>query len=218
MTTVLLPGAGSGGSAWDGLRSLVGPSELHQAPDLDSVPAMAEEVIGRLSPDLDRPVLVGASLGAVIAIEIARRVRVAGMVLMASGWGVTVDPEVLSAAESPNPGLLIDWAEADVVDQRPELVASRLKDFEARDAGVLYRHLRALADHRPEPLDPAPPTVVLWGCEDRSVPLRAHAELTAQLSGILVPLPGVGHCAYLEAPDRVAHWVERVVRRDGEPW
>jgi pimeloyl-ACP methyl ester carboxylesterase len=201
---VLLPGAGSAGTVWAGVAEELG-AEARPLPDRPDVVAMAAEVLDSLGSAPDPIVLVGASLGAMVALEIARARPVAGMVLMAAGPGIYVDPRVLARVKDPNVDLA-RIARSGLADGREGLVATRLADLRAVPPGLLGRHLGALAAHRPAPLADPPPTVVLWGQEDRSVPLDDHIALAVACRGAIRPLPGVGHAAYLEAPGEVVRW------------
>ncbi len=203
----VLPGAGSTGRPWrpvaDQLDALVLP-----IPDEPDVPAMANALLRRFG-DVPRPrVLVGASLGAMVALEMARQLRVDALVLVAAGFGVTVSDAVLDWVESDPPGLLEKLARAGIGDpDNRELVAERVADFDERGQAVLLRHLRALQAYVPQALPEPPPTVVLWGCLDRSVPLADHVELAMRCRGMLAPIAGAGHAPFLERPDETASWL-----------
>jgi pimeloyl-ACP methyl ester carboxylesterase len=204
---VVLPGAGSAGKPWrpvaDQLDALILP-----IPDEPDVPAMASALIDRCS-DVPRPrVLVGASLGAMVALEIAREVPVDALVLVAAGFGISVSDSVLDWVASDPPDLLEKVARAGVGDPDDrEVVDVRLSDFNARGQGVLLRHLGALKTYLPQaPSDP-PPTVVVWGCLDRSVPLEDHVQLAVRCKGILAPVTGAGHASFLERPQETVSWL-----------
>lgn len=209
---VMLPGAGSAGLAWERvareLDALVLP--LGDEPDVAS---MATALLARVE-DLAQPrVLVGASLGAMVAIEVARRTRVDAMVLMAAGFGVHVSESALQWVQSNPPGLMDKMAKLGIGDPGNEdLVALRRDDFEARGGQpVLLDQLRVLAAYCPEPLADPPFTVVLWGPLDRSVPLADHAELAKRMNGLLVPIEGSGHAPFLERPEQTVAWIKRAL-------
>jgi pimeloyl-ACP methyl ester carboxylesterase len=207
----VLPGAGSAGLPWervvDRLDALLLP--IGEEPD---VPAMAAALAPAIAA-LPRPrVLVGASLGAMVALEIARAVPVDGLVLIAAGFGVAVGDSVLEWVEADPPGLLEKMARAGLGDPTSaDFVSVRERDFAARGQPVLLAHLRALAAHRPQPLAAPPPSLVLWGELDRSVPLADHAELATRLGGALVPIVGAGHAPFLERPEETERWIRRAL-------
>ncbi len=203
----VLPGAGSTGRPWravvDQLDALILP-----VPDEPDVPAMANALVHRCA-EVPRPrVLVGASLGAMVALEIARELPVDALVMVAAGFGVTVSDSVLDWVESNPPGLLEKMARAGVGDpDNPDVVAERVADFQARGQAVLLRHLRALKAYVPQATPEPPPTVVVWGCLDRSVPLADHVELALRCRGMLAPISGAGHAPFLERPDETVSWL-----------
>ena len=80
-------------------------------------------------------------------------------------------------------------------------------DFASRGQPVLLRHLRALGAYRPEPLEHPPPTLVIWGVHDSSVPLADHAELALRCHGALAPVRDAGHMPFLEQPEQTARWL-----------
>ena len=200
----VLPGAGSAGLVWQEAASALGARVL-PLPDLDSVPAMAEALLPSLQ---GRPVLVGASAGALVALEVARRRPVAALVLVAAGFGIEVGDAFLSWVREAPADLFPKMARASIADRsNASALAAAVADFEARGADVSYRHLCALRAYRPEPLPDPPPTAVLWGVLDHSVPLADHAELAAQCRGVLIPIPGAGHMPFLEQPEETVRWI-----------
>jgi pimeloyl-ACP methyl ester carboxylesterase len=205
---VILPAAGSAGAIWEPVASRLGATLL-PLPDAPSVPAMVAE----LRPVVERlpapPVLAGSSLGALVALELARTLEVHALVLLAAGFGIPVAPAVLARIAAGGPDLLAAMARGIVADpDDDDLVTAIERDFAARGPAVLERHMRALAAHRPEPLPaPLPPTLVLWGVEDPAVPLAAHAELAQRCRGLLAPITAAGHMPYFEQPDHTARWI-----------
>jgi pimeloyl-ACP methyl ester carboxylesterase len=203
----VLPGAGSAGLTWEPaarqLDALILP--IGEEPD---VPSMAAALAPAIEARPRPRVLVGTSLGAMVALEVARRTSVDALVLIAAGFGITVDDSVLSWVEEGPPDLLAKMARNGLANRdAAELVALREADFAARGQRVLLGHLRALAAYRPEPLADPPPTLVLWGEHDRGVPLADHAELALRTGGVLVPIGGAGHAPFLEQPEETVRWI-----------
>lgn len=207
---LILPGAGSNGTAWTALGETLGTAVVHPLPDLATVVEMATHVVETSDDLVPESILVGASLGAMVALEVARQTPVAGMVLMAAGLGVKVSPEVLAAVKGASPEMLGAIARAGLAAHRTDLHAIREADFVRPERDLLYRHLSALGSHQPTPLAQPPATVVVWGRQDRSVGLGAHLRLAEACRGSLRPLAEVGHCAYLEAPGVVAECTQFV--------
>jgi pimeloyl-ACP methyl ester carboxylesterase len=209
---VVIPGAGSAGLVWEAAAAALDAPVL-PVPDEVDVAAMA----GALAPavlEVPRPrVLVGTSLGAMVALELARTVEVDGLALIAAGFGIVVAESVLDWVAANPPDLLDKMASIGLADRGDaRLVAARRADFAARGSAVLLRHLRALAAYRPSPLEPPPPTVVLWGEHDRGVPLADHAELALRLRGVLVPIPDAGHAPFLERPEETVRAIRQLER------
>jgi pimeloyl-ACP methyl ester carboxylesterase len=199
---LVLPGAGSAGLPWEAAASQLDATVL-PVPDEPDVAAIA---------DLPRPrVVIGTSLGAMVALEVARKIDLDGLVLVAAGFGITVAERVLDWVASDPPDLLEKMASIGLADRSDrELAAIRLADFAARGQSVLLNHLRALAAYRPEPLEDPPPTVVIWGEHDRGVPLADHAELAVRCGGVLVPISAAGHAPFLERPDETVRWIRAI--------
>jgi pimeloyl-ACP methyl ester carboxylesterase len=210
---VVLPGAGSAGLVWEQAAELLG-AEVLPVPDEPDVVAMAtavEDVVARAP----RPrVVVGTSLGAMVALEVARRIEVDALALIAAGFGIAVGDSVLDWVGSNPPDLMEKMARIGLADRSDrELAAVRLADFTTRGQPVLLRHLRALAAYRPEPLENPPATVVLWGELDHGVPLADHAELALRCNGVLVPIEGAGHAPFLERPAQMVAWIRATAGR-----
>ncbi len=210
---VILPGAGSAGLPWEGAAGQLEADVLlvPDEPDVVSMAAAVEPAVGALS----RPrVLVGTSLGAMVALEVARRIEVDALVLIAAGFGISVADSVLDWVASNPPDLFQKMARIGLADRgNRRLAAIRLADFTARGQPLLLTHLRALAAYHPVPLEPPPPTFVLWGEHDHGVSLAAHAELALRCHGVLIPIKDAGHAPFLERPDDTVAWIRATAGR-----
>jgi pimeloyl-ACP methyl ester carboxylesterase len=209
----VLPGSGSAGLAWERAAAELADAIVLPLPDEPSVPAMAASLRPRVQA-LPRPrVVVGSSLGALVALELAQSVPVDALVLIAAGFGIDVHPSVLARIAANPPDLFADMARGVVAAPGNEEVIDLIaRDFEDRGAALLLRHMQVLSDHRPGPLADPPPTLVLWGTEDPGVPLSAHVELALRCHGLLVPIAGAGHLPYLERPEETVRWITAVQR------
>src|SRR5688500_8292471 len=98
---------------------------MHPLPDGRSVPTITAEVVDGLADVSDDLVLVGASLGAIVAIEVARRRPVSGLVLLAAGLGITVAPKVLDNVRAAPEGLLERLARSGLAAPTDDHVAVR---------------------------------------------------------------------------------------------
>lgn len=203
----VLPGAGGSGLSWAQVVEPLGATLL-EVPDERDVPAMAAAVAKSVQ-ELPRPlVLVGASLGAMVALEVARTVPVDALVLIATGFGIEVSDSLLEWVAANPPDLLRKMAKASIVDREDqEMIELVTLDFAARGQPVLLHHLTALGAYRPKPLDAPPPTLVIWGEGDRSVPLADHVELASRCRGAVAPVPGAGHMPFIERPAETLAWI-----------
>ena len=203
----VLPGAGSSGLCWAQPQEQLGAT-LFEVPNEPDVAAMAA-ALGPHVRGLPRPlVLVGASLGAMAALELARTLPVDALVLIAAGFGIAVSDSLLKWVDGNPPDLLPKVARASVADRDDtEIIEFVTRDLESRGQPVLLSHLTALAAYRPQELDAPPPTLVIWGEKDHSVPLADHVELALRCRGALAPITGAGHMPWVERPAEVIHWI-----------
>jgi pimeloyl-ACP methyl ester carboxylesterase len=201
------------------------------------IAAYADVVRGfRDALELSRPVLAGHSMGGAIALEFAllHPNRLAGLILVASGARLRVEPRILSGLREDFLGtteLLAGWAvgtHAEVSthrshgDRRPvaaqglgttSLYLQRLRET---DPQVFYEDLLACDkfDRVVEVGHIAVPTLIIAGDADQMTPVKYSHYLAEQItSAQLVIVPGAGHMVMLEHPDLVAHAVEQFLTR-----
>jgi pimeloyl-ACP methyl ester carboxylesterase len=143
-----------------------------------------------------------------VALELARTVHVDALVLIAAGFGIEVSDSLLEWVRANPPDLLSKMAKASIVDREDvEMIELVRRDFAARGQSVLLRHLTALGAYRPEALEAPPPTLVIWGEGDGSVPLADHVELALRCRGAVAPVAGAGHMPFLERPAETLAWI-----------
>jgi pimeloyl-ACP methyl ester carboxylesterase len=185
--------------------------------------AYARLVVALLdSLNLPSAVLVGHSMGGAIAAEVALRypARVRGLILIdAAGFGVRW-PGMLKVGRWPGAGGVATAIRGRWVTERlvrfmyaePRKVTEQ--DVDQYYAPVLEpgygRALRGvLREFRFDTLvgrlgAVAAPTLVVWGAEDRLIPVRDGSRLAAELPrGVFVVVPRTGHAAAEESPDEV---------------
>ena len=210
-------GAGGAGGLWTDVAARLDVLVI-PLPDEPDVPAMARSVRDRIAALPQPRVLVGASAGAMVALEVAREVRVQALVLISAGWGIEVSESALNWVRENPPDLHRKLARICVADRenikRLEVIEA---DYDACTQPVHLRHLEALSRHRPAPLPDPPPTLVLWGMADRAVPMEDHLQLALQCRGALVPIAEAAHVPYYEQPDIVVRWIRHAasLARDG---
>jgi pimeloyl-ACP methyl ester carboxylesterase len=205
----IILGAGSAGLTWARVADEVGAVVL-PIPDEPNVRTMA----ARLQPSIAelRPprVLIAASAGALVALEVARAVPVQALVLTAAGFGIEVSDRLLDWIAQYPPDLHAKMARICLADRDDGAgIEAIVADYEACGQPVHLRQLRALAAHRPEPLDDPPPTFVLWGMHDRAIPLASHIELARQCRGALVPVADAAHVPHFEQSQLTIEWISK---------
>jgi pimeloyl-ACP methyl ester carboxylesterase len=211
----MICGSGSSGHVWAPVATALGGTVL-RAPDEPDVSSMAAALRPQIEALAAPRVVLGASLGALIALDLARETAIDALILAAAGFGIAVSPAVLDTIAAAAPGMLERMARGVVGDPCDEaIVAGVRRDFEACGPALLLRHMRALARHRPEPPAGLPPTFVLWGTRDPGVPLRDHAELAVRCGAPLLPIADAGHVPYFERPEATLGWIRAAVRWAG---
>jgi pimeloyl-ACP methyl ester carboxylesterase len=206
------PGSGGGAALWQPVASRFGGT-VFPLPPLDNVDAIADaiEESVRLMPA--PRILVGNSLGALVALELAQRLPVAGLMLVAAGWEFPVAEELIQHVDTRGRAAFAESARRCVSPgAEPGHLSAVVADFESREQGTMSRHLRAIRDHQPR-IDHSvcqPTTIVLRGGLDRSVSLRDHLELAERTGGALVPLGSAAHMPFVDHSEEVIRWLERL--------
>jgi pimeloyl-ACP methyl ester carboxylesterase len=205
----VIRGGGSAGLTWAEVAGELGAAAL-RAPDEPDVPAMAAGLEAAVA-GLPRPrVLIGASMGAMVSLEIARNVEVDALVLLAAGFGIEVSDRLIEWMVHNPPGILEKMAKISLAEQGDRRkIEALVADY---GAGGHERHIRqvhAMAAYQPDPLADPPPTLVLWGVLDSAVSLDAHIELALRCGGALVPIAGAAHDPFFEQPRETLRWIRR---------
>ena len=209
---VVIPGGGGAGLAWADLAAQL-PAVVLGAPDEVTIEAMATGLEGTIA-QLPRPcVLVGASMGALVALEVARHVDINALALIACGWGIKVSDSVIAWMESNPPDINQKLSRICLADPHDEAkVAALLADY---DTGGHERHVRqvkAMRAYAPQPLPNPPPTIVICGMHDSAVPVADHLELALQCHGAVAPIGGAAHVPFLEQPEATLRWIRAAAR------
>ena len=231
---LLLPGLAADERMWRGVLPLL-PAALrpavataHQDVNLHRIEDFAARLLAQHAGPL---VLAGASMGGMVAMEVARQApeRVAGLALL----GTTARPETPdmralreAAIELFEQGRLREVIEPNVAfafhpdnATRPELVQAYL-DF-VLDAGAshLVRQNRAVI-HRPDARQHLPgvacPVLVVCGEADQLTPPECSAEIAALVPGAEHHLlPDSGHMLTMEQPETVTRLLVQWLARSG---
>jgi pyruvate dehydrogenase E2 component (dihydrolipoamide acetyltransferase) len=179
------------------------PGHGGSSKDVGDGTGLADAVIGFLdSQELDRPHLVGHSLGALVAAQVAERGRAASLTLVApAGFGQPVDDDYLDGfirAESRRelkPVLQLLFADESLVTR--SLVDDVLKYKRIDGVTEALQTLRGAAFVGAPEVDV--PVLTIWGAEDRIIPPRGDAEL----------VEGAGHSPHMEAAGEVNRLIDR---------
>jgi pimeloyl-ACP methyl ester carboxylesterase len=206
------PGAGGGSRLWEPIASRFGGA-VCTLPAVDAVHLMADalEEPVRLMPA--PRILVGNSLGGLVALELAQRLPVAGLMLLAAGWRFPVSEELIRRVDAEGGSVFAETARRCVSpESSPDHIAAVVADFRSREQGTMSLHLRAIRGHLPR-IDGGvrqPVTLVLRGGLDRSVSLQDHIELAERTGGALVPVGSASHMPFVDHPEEVIKWLERL--------
>ncbi|MDR5857748.1 alpha/beta hydrolase [Caballeronia sp. LZ062] len=230
LTIVLLHGIGSGAASWVQQLDALGATRRVLAWDApgygDSTPVApasphavdyADALRGWLDAlDIERCVLVGHSLGAIIAGSFAamHEERVAGLLLLspAGGYGAASEEERAQKRDS-RLAMLAQLGPKGLAEQRSANMLSPNASEVARDwvrwnmARIVPQgyaqatHLLANADLVSDVVRYCGPVSVAVGTEDRITTPHA-CERIAQAAGVPLRLiEGAGHAGYIEQPD-----------------
>ncbi len=185
-----------------------------EGPPLPSIGALADW-LAEVAAHAERAVLIGHSMGSLIALETAATHpdRVQSLVLIATAASMPVHPDLLAAAASNNHAA-IDmvnlWGHGHAAglggSRVPGLwmVGAGERVLEAARPGVLHADLAACAAYT-RGVDAAArvvaPTLLICGEKDQMTPLKSGRALAAAIAGAtLVTLPGAGHMLMAERP------------------
>jgi len=178
------------------------------------IAVLVNRLVDRL--DLEGVTLIGAGLGGFIAAEMAamNQSRLARLVLIGSAGlqpteGEIADQMMVDFAEYTKAGFRDDESFHHVFGEDPEASVKSLWDFSremtARITWKPYMFSRRLAPVLGEITVPA---LVIWGSNDRVVPLTcAHQFVKGLANARLEIVQGAGHLVEYEEPDKVAQLI-----------
>ncbi|MFE1627060.1 alpha/beta fold hydrolase [Brevibacillus reuszeri] len=237
-TILWLPGWGMSEQCWSSIHALL-PLCRHIAPDFSRVEGPEEfyEAVDKAVSGVDvRSLLVvGWSMGGMLAIRLASVYPVAGLVLIGStarfvrarderekGWREALLLRMKHLLPLERKRVMTDFVERMLTETDRELAAglpehilsSSEWSLQALAAGLAYL---CEEDCRPLLSSLACPTLVIHGTEDVICPLAAGEELASLIPGAsLLPIVGCGHAPPVSYPDVISEAIKRMVEMDGE--
>lgn len=206
---VLVPGLGLTAREWRGVRALLdGASAVVPLPSMGlgalrgtdlSVEAQADRVAALLP--LAPAVVVGHSASCPVVVEVARRVRVAGLVLV----GPVTDPR---AATWPR---MVAQSLRTARHERPWEAPALVPQYARTGAASMRRGMTVVRRYRTDHAlaDVDVPVEVVRGERDRIAP----SDWCRTLSPHVTTVAGAGHMVPLTHPQAVADAVRRVAAR-----
>ena len=219
-SVILLPGLACDATLWREQRSALVPHHRVHISDLhfrfDTLPEMAAELLQENPGD---HVLVGSSMGGMLALEVVRQApqRVKALALLGSSARPDTTEQIRLRSEAivmfeqgrMDQVLLanIPWAFHNGHAHQAELTGTYLAMVRRAGAAALIRQNRAVmarADQRPYLAAVACPTLVLCGESDLLTPPECSREIAQAVPGArLELLAACGHLLTLEQPQRV---------------
>jgi len=215
---VLIPGSGSNSSVWSRQYAKLhgrfniaavnlpghGRSRGPGAASVFDYVLCLENILGAL--ELEKPVLVGHSLGAAIALLFAATCpeALSGVVSIGGGLKMPVNPmilEGLSANPSGTKELIAKFSIAPA--NRPKMLPAIQKSLDQVAADVLLGDLTACSrlDLRGRLGAIRVPILAVCGAEDKMTPVASSQDLVANAADAeLLVVENAGHMAMIEEP------------------
>jgi pimeloyl-ACP methyl ester carboxylesterase len=198
--------------AWDA----PGCGRSTDPPERFGMAAYADCLAGLIDAlGLDRPHVLGLSLGGAIALELYRRhphlPRSLILAATYAGWAGSLPPAVVEArlrqalreSDQPASRFVPSWLPGLLTPDAPPALADEVVAMMSAFHPVGYRAMaRAMAEADLRDVLPriTVPTLLVYGDQDRRSPLSIGEGLRARIPGSrLVVLPGVGHLVNIEA-------------------
>lgn len=237
-TILWLPGWGMSEQCWSEVRARL-PLCRHIAPDYSQVegPAHFYEAVQKAvsGVDIRSLLVVGWSMGGMLAMRLASVYLVAGLVLIGStgrfvrtrderekGWSEALLLRMKQLLPLERKRVMTDFVERMLTEKDRELAAGLPEhilsgsewSLQSLVAGLVYL---CEEDCRPLLSSLACPTLVIHGTEDVICPLAAGEELAALIpDASLMPIVGCGHAPPVIYPEVISEVIKRMVGMDGE--
>jgi pimeloyl-ACP methyl ester carboxylesterase len=185
-----------------------------EGPALGSVEAMADWLIALLdAAQIPQAVLVGHSMGSLIALEVARKApqRVGALALLGSTYPMRVSDALLAQArddEAAAIGMVAQWSHSPDKPASREASVRLMVEVAANNPGqLLYLDLNACrqyANGEAAARAVTCPVLMVVGTLDKMTPARSATLLTESLANARVVEVLAGHQMMIEQPDQVS--------------
>jgi pimeloyl-ACP methyl ester carboxylesterase len=177
---------------------------------------------------IERPILIGHSMGALAVLEAAARLgdRCAGLGLCGVAAAMPVHPDLLGAAERNEltaAELIASWGHGGRAHKGGNpahgiwMLRAAVILMDRAAPGVLHADLKSCADYHDAPAAAAKvtcPTLFLLGRGDKMTPAKAARPLMEAIAGSeAVEIPTAGHMMMIEAPHESRDALMRLVRK-----
>ncbi len=191
------------------------PGHKDAVSPLHDIAAMAQYVRDIMTKDEPASnILMGHSMGALVAMEAAADPSVAGLVLLGAAARMPVNADLLKTAqEDPQKAqmLVAKWS---VFKEHPQAEAvGKVVSAIMRDTNpvALYQDFKACDDYR-GPQQIKLPALVIAGEADKMVPSEKSRELAEHLGGLYACVPHCGHMMMQEKPLEIAAETAKFIR------
>jgi pimeloyl-ACP methyl ester carboxylesterase len=215
---VFIHGSGGNSSAWSNQYSKLhklfniaainlpghGKSGGHGEQDIFSYVLGLKEILGVLS--LTRPILIGHSLGAAIALSFAATYpqEISGVVTVGGGLTMPVNPDMLDGfRRQPEVVLDLMCKFSLAKENRPKFFDTLRTSLGQANVEVVAGDMLACSkfDLTGELRKIIAPVLVICGAEDKMTPPASSEQIAAGFAGAkLVLIEGAGHMVMMEKP------------------
>ena len=232
---IALHGFTGGGLDFEALAARLSVGVI--APDLPghmgAPPAAMAEAVAQLRPLVSGRVLLGYSMGGRTALQVACAEPVKALVLIGATPGIA-DPIQRAARRAADENLaarieaigleafLAEWSRKPIIATQdridPRWRLPMLARKHQHQTSGLAGSLRGMGTGAMVPVWdrlPAVPTLLIVGGEDGKFIAIAESMAARMARAEVVRIPGAGHCAHLEDPERVGAAVDGFLHRVG---
>lgn len=169
------------------------------------------------SAGIEKPVLVGHSMGGAISIKTAAGFQnLSGLVLVGTGAKLKVNPKLLRMLDEDFPRAVETMTKWSFLKGTSEALVENAKDMlYLAGKEVLLQDMRACDDYNGE-MDLErinTPTLIICGKEDVMTPVSLSMELHERIKGSMISLiDSSGHMVQMEKPDELGNTIREFIK------